>query len=101
MKLSEKVSFQDAKMIVRQTHDFTPVLEKSKAMHLAKNWEFGESRLVANIPMKLWHEWAKKWGVQPSDSAAMKEVVHKELMDPDNAHFRVWDGNLGRFNKGK
>jgi hypothetical protein len=23
--------------------------------------------------------------------------VHKELMNPDNAHFRVWNGNLGRF----
>jgi hypothetical protein len=47
--------------------------------------------------MKLWAEWAKKHGVRADDHGAMKEVVHKELMNSDNAHFRVWNGNLGRF----
>lgn len=100
MKLSERLTVEDGKIIVQQTHDFTPIAERSKAMKSAGMDRMGESRLVANIPMKLWAEWAKKHGVRAGDHGAMREVVHKELMNPDNAHFRVWDGNLGRF-KGK
>jgi hypothetical protein len=97
MKLSEKMTVEDGKLMVQQTHDWTPIAEKSKALQNAGAWEFGESRLVANIPLKMWTEWAKKHGVRADDHGAMREVVHKELMNPDNAAFRVWDGNLGRF----
>lgn len=97
MKLSERMTVEDGTLHIQQTHDFTPVAEKSKAMQSAGMWNLGESRLVANIPMKLWAEWAKKHGVRADDHGAMKEVVHKELMNSDNAHFRVWNGNLGRF----
>jgi hypothetical protein len=97
MKLSEQMTVEDGKLLVKQTHDFTPVAELSKRMQANKDWHFGESRLVANVPMKVWAMWAKKHGVRADDHGAMREVVHKELMNPDNAHFRVWDGNLGRF----
>ena len=97
MKLSERMTVEDGKLLVQQTHDFTPIAEKSKALQSAEAWNMGESRLVANIPLKMWAEWAKKHGVRVDDHGAMKEVVHKELMNPDNAHFRVWNGNLGRF----
>lgn len=97
MKLSETMTLEDGKIIVQQTHDFTPIAEKSKAMQSAGLDSMGESRLVANIPMKMWAEWAKKHGVRVDDHGAMKEVVHKELMNPDNSHFRVWNGNLGRY----
>lgn len=97
MKLSERMTVEDGILHIQQTHDFTPVAEKSKALQSAEAWNMGESRLVANIPMKMWAGWAKKHGVRVDDHGAMREVVHKELMDPDNSHFRVWNGNLGRF----
>jgi hypothetical protein len=97
MKLSEQMTVEDGTLHIRQSHDFTPIAEKSKALQSAEAWNMGESRLVANIPMKMWSEWAKKHGVRVDDHGAMREVVHKELMDPDNSHFRVWNGNLGRF----
>lgn len=97
MKLSEQVKFEDERMVVQQTHDWTPIADLSRSMQSAGAWNFGESRLVANIPMKLWAEWAKRHGVRADDHGAMREVLHKELMNPDNAAFRVWDGNLGRF----
>jgi len=100
MKLSEQMTVEDGKLLIKQIHDFTPVAELSKAQQSSGDWHLGESRLLANLPMKLWAEWAKKHGVRADDHGAMREVVHKELMNPDNAHFRVWNGNLGRF-KGK
>ena len=53
-----------------------------------------ESKLVGVIPVKMWTEWAKKWGVKPNDHEAMKDVVARELADPDNAAFRVWEGKF-------
>ena len=94
MKIAEKVKFEDDKLIVQQTHDWNPILKKAKDLRSAGADRLGESRLVGLVPMKMWAEWAKKWGVSPNDSAAMKEVVARELQNSDNAHLRVWEGKF-------
>lgn len=91
-KIAEKMFEEDGKIIVQQTHDFTPVLERAKALKSAGADSFGESKLVGLVPMKVWAEWAKKWGVNPNDTAAMREVVAREMNNSDNAHLRVWEG---------
>lgn len=92
MKIAEKIKFEDDKLIVQQKHDWNPILKKAKDLKSAGADRLGESRLVGLVPMKMWAEWAKKWGVSPSDTAAMREVVAKELNNSDNAHLRVWEG---------
>lgn len=94
MKISEKIKFEDDKLIVQQKHDWNPILKKAKDLKSAGADRLGESRLVGLVPMKMWAEWAKKWGVNPNDSAAMKEVVARELQNSDNAHLRVWEGKF-------
>lgn len=91
-KISEQTFEEDGKIIVQQTHDFSPVLERAKALKSAGADSFGESKLVGLVPMKVWAEWAKKWGVNPNDTAAMREVVAREMNNSDNAHLRVWEG---------
>lgn len=96
-KISEQIHWtdNDKRMVVQETHDFTPVVEKAKALKSAGVGDLGkENKLVGLVPMKMWHEWAKKWGVKASDTDAMKKVLARELMDSDNAHLRVWDGNF-------
>jgi hypothetical protein len=92
MKISETIKIEDNKVIVQQTHDWNPVLEKAKALKDAGLESAGESKLVGLVPMKMWAEWAKKWGVNPNDTTAMREVVARELNDSDNSHLRVWEG---------
>lgn len=91
-KIAEQVFEEDGKLIVRETHDFNSVVEKAKALKSAGAEDLGEAKLVGLVPMKLWHEWGKKWGVNPNDAQAMREVVARELNDSDNAHLRVWEG---------
>lgn len=93
-KISEKIHWDDndRKMIVQETHDFTPVVEKAKALKSAGMTGNSESRLVGLVPMKMWAEWAKKHGVRLDDHAAMRDVVARELNNSDNAHLRVWEG---------
>lgn len=94
MKLKEEVFEEDGKLIVKETHDWSPVVEKAKALKSAGLDGNSESKLVGLVPMKMWAEWAKKWGVNPNDAKAMREVVARELMDSDNAHLRVWEGKF-------
>ena len=91
-KIAEQMFEEDGKIVVKQTHDFSPVLERAKALKSAGANSFGESKLVGLVPMKVWAEWAKKWGVNPNDTAAMREVVAREMNSSDNAHLRVWEG---------
>jgi hypothetical protein len=91
-KIAEQMFEEDGKIVVKQTHDFSPVLERAKALKSAGADSFGESKLVGLVPMKVWAEWAKKWGVNPNDTAAMREVVAREMNSSDNAHLRVWEG---------
>jgi len=91
-KIAEQMFEEDGKIVVKQTHDFSPVLERAKALKSAGGGHLGESKLVGLVPMKVWAEWAKKWGVNPNDTAAMREVVAREMNNSDNAHLRVWEG---------
>ena len=93
-KLNETMHLDEmtGQLIVKEQHNFHAVAEKAKALKSAGLDSHGESKLVGVIPMKMWSEWAKKHGVKVSDTEAMKEVVHKEMMNPDNSQFRVWEG---------
>lgn len=91
-KIAEKVFEDDGRLIVQETHDFTPIIEKAKTLSRETDGSFGESKLVGMIPMKLWAEWAKEAGVSAADQGAMREIVARKMNDPDYAHLRVWQG---------
>lgn len=96
-KLNETVHLDEmtGQIIVKEQHNFQAVAEKAKALKSAGVGDLGkDNKLVGLVPMKMWHEWAKKWGVKPSDQQAMKEVIAREMMNSDNAHLRVWDGKF-------
>ncbi len=94
MKLAEEAFLEDGRLIVKETHDFNPVLDRAAKLRSHGMENYGESKLAAVIPMAMWADWARKWGVKPDDTEAMKDVVARELMNPDNAHFRVWGGRF-------
>lgn len=95
MKLAEQTFEDNGKLIIKTTHNWSPVMERAKALKSAgADGQGSDSRLVGLIPVAMWTEWAKKWGVNPGNNEAMKEVVARELQDRDNAHLRVWEGNF-------
>jgi hypothetical protein len=96
-KTKETILWDDmaGKMIVQETHNFTPVVERAKTLKSHGRDNFGsDNKLVGVVPAKMFAMWAKKWGVNMSDSKAMEDVIAKELMDPDNSQFRVWEGRF-------
>ena len=95
-KLSETITLDETtgRLLIHQTHDFNPVMEKAKALKSAGIDGGGDNKIVGLVPMKMFYEWAKKWGVDHKDGPAMEEVVAREMMDSDNAHLRVWGGKF-------
>jgi len=95
MKTQQRILDQDGKIIIHQRHDVTGMLGLTAAMRNESRGDLGkENKLAANVPMKLFYEWAKKWGVNYNDSDAMQDVLARELNDSNNAHLRVWTGDF-------
>jgi cell envelope opacity-associated protein A len=92
MKIGQTVTFSDDTMTVRTRHTATPAIEAARVMRDAGKESLGESKAIAVVPGALIVQWARKHGVDLTDSHAMAEVVDKELADPANSMFRVWGG---------
>lgn len=93
MKIGER--FHDAdgsKFVVEEIHDFTPTVERVKQIRERGN-DFGESKHIGRIPMKLFYEWLKEAGVKPDDTKAAQEVLKRKLMDGEFSAFRNWGGS--------
>lgn len=91
-KIAERVMTDDGKLMVLQTHDFTPTLNMAQSLRSAEAGHLGESRCVGLLPMKLWAEWAKEAGISPGDTHAMKEVVRRKMNDGSFSKLRIWEG---------
>ncbi len=94
MKIAEKIWGDGNRLNILSTHDWNPILNSVKKLRELEGKTFGEGRLIAEIPLELWHQWAKNAGVRPEDREAMKDVVARNLNDPEYAHFRVWGGTF-------
>ncbi len=92
MKIGETTTFQDDKLIIKKTFTADPALNAARALRDAGKENFGESKVIGVVPYVLWLEWAKKWGVRADDHDAMRQVLDREMANPDNRNLRVWTG---------
>jgi len=81
----------DGKLILQRTHDPNPVMERVKHLRDAGKQDFGDSKMIAEVPAWLVGEWLKEAGVA-WDDPAMDDVIKKKLLSGDVGAFRVWDG---------
>lgn len=94
MKIAEQISFDGNNLIVKETHDFTAIVDRAKALQSSGQNSLGESRHVADVPLKLLELWLKEAGVSWTDHKAVEEVLKRKLMSGDFAALRVWEGSF-------
>ena len=92
MKIAEKYQFQDDKLLIKKTHSATPALNAARQLRDAGKQSVGDSKVIGVVPFAMWVMWAKMHGVDPADSDAMREVVDREMQNPDNKKLRIWEG---------
>ena len=93
-KISEKVTFSDDQMIIKQTHDATQMLKDAQYARERTENSFGSDyKHVGNVDMALVNVWLKEAGVSWKDTQAVKDVIKKKLMSNEYSALRVWNGS--------
>lgn len=93
-KLSEKVSFDDDKLIIKKTFDASHMLNDAKhAREVAQNSFASDYKHVGNVDLGLLGVWLKEAGVSWEDTEAMKDVIKRKMMSNEFSALRVWEGS--------
>jgi len=93
-KIAEKVTEDGTKIIVQETHDFSPVLKSAADLRSHGHTGFSENKHVARVPMALLAQWARDAGIRWDDKPAMQELLSRKLMSGEFSQFRVWEGKF-------
>jgi len=92
-KISEKVIFDDDKMIIKKTHDASVALKDAQqARELSPNAFASDYKHVGNVDMAMLNNWLKEAGVAWTDTQAVKDVIKRKLMSNEFSGLRVWEG---------
>lgn len=92
MKLRERVFAEDGKIIVQETYDAEPAIERVKMLREAPGKPV-EGVCIGSVPLWLLEMWCKEDGVRWDDVHARREVMKKRLANGDFAKLRV-DGGI-------
>lgn len=93
-KLSEKVSFDDDKLIIKKTFDASHMLNDAKhAREVTQNNFASDYKHVGNVDLGLLGVWLKEAGVSWEDTEAMKDVIKRKMMSNEFSALRVWEGS--------
>ena len=92
-KISEKVFFEDDRLVVRNTFDASGMLKDVEyARETSPNDFASDYKHIGDIHPALPHNWLKEAGVDWTDSQAVKEVLKKKLMSGEFSKLRNWKG---------
>lgn len=92
-KISEKITFDDDKMIIKKTHDASIALkDAAHAREVTQNSFGSDYKHVGNVDMAMVNIWLKEAGVAWTDTQAVKDVIKKKLMSSEFSGLRVWEG---------
>ena len=93
-KLSEKVSFDDDKLIIKKTFDASHMLNDAKhAREVTQNSFGSDYKHVGNVDLALLGVWLKEAGVSWEDTPAVKDVIKRKMMSNEFSALRVWEGS--------
>ena len=92
-KISENITFDGDKMIIKKTYDATAALnDAAHAREVSPNSFASDYKHVGNVDMALVNIWLKEAGVQWHDTQAVKDVIKRKLMSNEYQALRVWEG---------
>ena len=91
MKISERlIDYDEGKTVIETVRDPNPGLHNARMLR-DRGQKFGESEIIASVPMWLVTEWLKEAGVSWDDPAS-DDVINRKLASGDVAAFRTNPG---------
>jgi len=94
-KIRETIKEEDDKLIIKKTHDFTPVMKRMDDIRQNVDQDLrSDYRYVGTIPLPLMEQWCKEAGVKWDDVHARAEVVKSKILSGDFDKLRGnWKGS--------
>lgn len=93
-KVSEKISFDDDKLVIKKTFDASHMLNDAKhAREVTQNSFASDYKHVGNVDIALLGAWLKEAGVSWQDTPAVKDVIKRKMMSNEFSALRVWEGS--------
>lgn len=94
-KLSEQITFDDDKMVIKKTHDASAMLSDAQyGREMSPNAFASDYKLVGHVDAALLSVWLKEAGVSWDDTQAVKDVLKRKLMSNEFSALRVWEGKF-------
>jgi len=90
--LNEQFFFDDDKLIVKRTNDFTPVVNAVKQIRDFTTG--GDTWHVGRIPSALIGMWIKEAGLSWWDTEATQDLIRKKLLSGEYSAFRPHEGSF-------
>lgn len=92
-KISEQISFDDDKLIIKKTHDASHMLDDARyAREMSPNSFGSDYKLIGHVDAALVSVWLKEAGVRWDDTQAVKDVIKRKMMSNEFSALRVWEG---------
>lgn len=92
MKVAERYFDDDGKLIIQETHDPNPVLNRLAALRSGGKDGFGESKHVGTVPGWLLEQWLRDDGVSFTDQEAVRDVIRRKMNSGEFSALRNWQG---------
>lgn len=93
MKIKETAWAEDDGILVRETWDPNPALNRARQIRDGKpTLGVPDGKHVATIPRMLLEHWLVEEGISYCDREAVNEMLARKLNSGEFAHFRTWGG---------
>lgn len=93
MKINETAKVEDDQLIIKKTHDFTPIMRKMDRIKQEDQDLRSDYRYVGTVPLPLLEQWCKEAGVKWDDVHARAEVLKKKMLSGEFDKLRGnWKG---------
>lgn len=94
-KIKEKYWLDDDLLIIKKTHDATPMLQDAQYARETTEHKFGSDyKHVGQVSTALLAVWLKEAGVAWTDSEGIRDVLKKKLMSNEFSGLRNWEGSF-------
>jgi len=94
MKAKESVKREGDNLVIKKSHDFTPVMQRMDQIKQNTQDTRSDYRYVGTIPLPLLEAWCKEAGVKWDDVHARAEVLKKKILSGDFDKLRGdWKGS--------
>jgi hypothetical protein len=94
MKLSETALFDDDRLIIKQTHDAQPYLDRAAMLRSQGATTFGEGWHVGTVPGFLLDAWLQEAGLTMDQTEEVEALLMRKLQSGEFSKLRVHEGRF-------